>query len=820
MNAVMLVLSANSTKDLILTYTIREGSCCLPGMLFSVPVKNHQESALVLRLHKQCPQGIRPRPLGNPLFPGPVMSRQALVLLRWMARHYVCPLNRVAGLFLPPPVRAVKVKRFRLPPGIIEEGLARNGILFETPEAEALWQALLRAGTEGLEDSHIKKIFGDQGIQQAHQWQQTGRLEAFLEWKQKNRVQQSLFIRLTSQCQDPEALQKLKKRAPRQAALLEAASKLQSGLLCSWSLLQQEGFQDRSLLRSLEEKGFVTLELMDRLRNPLANRIDGGLCLSLEPAQKAALDKILPQIRKGLFGEHLLFGVTGSGKTEVYFQAAAEAIGLGKQVLYLVPEISLVPQLAAKAADWFGDEVAVLHSNLTDGQRFDEWRRIDQGSAKIVFGPRSALFAPFHDLGMIILDEEHENTYKQSEPEPRYDARDAARILARAYGAVLVRGSATPDLGTFFRGKTGKLTISHLPSRIQGRSMPPIRWIDMNREMREGRPYPVSQPLLEALKETIAKGEQAILLMNRRGFHTYILCRDCGRSIECPRCSIAMTFHRSSGQMKCHYCDYETRLPGRCPHCGSSALQYMGTGTERVVDFIAQRLPEAKILRMDMDSTRSIGSHTEILRDFQSGKANILVGTQMVAKGFDFAKVTLAGILHIDGVLNLPDYQSSERAFQLMVQTAGRSGRGDWPGQVMVQSFFPQNPLFRAVESYDYEGFYEHEMALRRALGYPPATRLARILVSAYDEEAAAQRIETILQHCRKALGPNADSVTWLGPCKAPLERIKNRWRYHLILVSGSLAPLRRSLEAARLLAATFGDEPRVILDMEPRSLL
>lgn len=820
MYAIMLVLGTYAAKDLILTYKIREGTSCLPGMLFSVPVKQHQERALVLRLQKSCPAGIRPRPLGAPLYPSPVVSRQGLALLRWLGRHYVCPLNRAAGLFMPPPIRAVKRKGWRMASDLQAPVPARHADLFEKPEEETLWTAFLHAGEEGLEESFIKKQFGPWGLQRISEWVRSGGLEEFHEWKSQNRAQKYLVIAMTDRVQDSDLMAKLQKRAPRQAALLEAAMGLRAPEGVPWAQLQAQGFRDKDQLRGLADKGLITFEYHEVRRNPLKNMMDGSLSKDLEPMQQAALDRMLPQIRRRCFGEHLLFGVTGSGKTEVYFQAAAEVLRQGRQVLYMVPEISLIPQLAAKAADWFGDDVAVLHSSLSEGERYDEWQRISQGRANLVLGPRSALFAPFSELGMIVIDEEHENTYKQNEPDPRYDARDGARVLARAYRAVLVRGSATPDLGTFYRGRCGKLSLSALPNRVQGREMPPIRWIDMNREMREGRPYPVSQPLLDALQETLAKGEQAILLMNRRGFHTYILCRDCGQSLQCPRCSIAMTFHRNSGRLKCHYCDHESPLPGRCPHCGSPSLQYMGTGTERVVDFIHQRLPEAKVLRMDMDSTRSAGSHTEILREFQSGRANILVGTQMVAKGFDFAKVTLAGILHIDGVLNLPDYQSSERAFQLMVQTAGRSGRGDWPGQVVVQTFFPQNPLFQAVEAYDYEGFYEHEAALRQALGYPPFTRLARILVSGYDEAEVVRRIEILERHCRQSLKEEADRVTWLGPCKAPLERIKNRWRYHLILVCPSLAPLRRSLAAARMLATTLGEEPRVILDMEPRSIL
>jgi primosomal protein N' (replication factor Y) len=547
------------------------------------------------------------------------------------------------------------------------------------------------------------------------------------------------------------------------------------------------------------------------------------LSIALSPDQKRAYDTVCQDMQAAGQGRHLLFGVTGSGKTEIYLRLASLARDMGKQTIYLVPEISLVPQLAAKAQQWFYRQVAILHSNLTPSQRFAEWQRIREGEVMLVIGPRSALFAPVKDLGLIIIDEEHESTYKQSEPEPRYDARKTAETLARLWRATVVRGSATPDLESLYRAERGEIRVSLLPERIGARPMPPIQWIDMNREMKEGHPYPVSRLLLGALRERKGKGEQAILLINRRGYHTYVLCRDCGKSLECPRCSIPLTYHRYAApeKMICHYCGYQSGLWEACPHCGGKMLQFMGTGTQRVMDYLQREIPSLSLLRLDMDSTAKAGSHNEILKMFQEGRADALVGTQMVAKGFDFPRVTLSAVLHIDGVINLPDYQGSERAIQLILQTAGRAGRGPLPGEVMVQTFYPENPVLKLAGAYDYMAFYRNEAALRKALDYPPYKKCARILVTGASDEDVEGRLAEIAGYCRAILpAEEAGAIFWLGPAKAPLERINNRWRRHLILLADRWAPLAHCLGAVKNKAAAWGEEPRIILDMEPKSFM
>jgi primosomal protein N' (replication factor Y) len=676
-------------------------------------------------------------------------------------------------LFLPPPARPVEETRYFLTPsaasglGEPEEPDKKAGqgklqaALFVGPAWQFLWDALAKAGSRGMSAQRICQRWHKEAAAQAEKWYQAGLLRKEQGFRQG-------------------------RKRPRKAALAQVMT--------------------------------------------------ASLSLALSPAQAQAIQQIQEDIREDRRNEYLLFGVTGSGKTEVYLRLAAYAREQGKQTIYLVPEISLVPQLVAKAQQWFGGQVAVLHSNLTPSQRFAEWERIRQGQVSLIVGPRSALFAPVSSLGLIIIDEEHENTYKQSEPEPRYDARRTAEALARLWRAPLVRGSATPDLESLYRCEKGGLRLLTLPDRVEGRPMPAIHWINMNKEMQEGHPHPVSRPLLEALRNRKAAGQQAIFLINRRGFHTYVLCRDCGKSLECPRCSIPLTYHRQPGQqalgpsgghhqlqgrLLCHYCGYQTAMPSACGHCGGVMLQYMGTGTQRVVDYLAKEIPELAVLRLDMDSTGRAGSHMEILKAFQEGKADVLVGTQMVAKGFDFPKVTLSAVLHIDGIINLPDYQSGERAFQLLIQTAGRAGRGQIPGEVMVQTFYPENPVLMLAEAYDYMAFYRNELALRQALGYPPLKKLARILVTGLQEEQVEARLDEIIARCRQSLPPDEErAILWLGPVKAPLERIKNRWRRHLILLAASWAPLSHCLECARKLAAAGEDEPRIILDMEPKSLL
>ena len=751
MYAVVLILQPSSAKELILTYAIREGQVCLPGMLFSVVVRGKQEEGLVLRLQKTFSGAFSLLELGEALIPYQMVTRRGLALARWLARYYVCPLHRAATLFLPPAVRPSQEIRYH----------SQAPILFADPLWQPLWDAVEKSGVKGMSHAGIIRRWGRQGAAQADTWAKAGYLRKTTEFRQGH-------------------------RAPRKEALADLMS-----------------------------------------ANP-------DVVLSSE--QQAVFDTVSKDIKNGKAGKHLLFGVTGSGKTEVYLQLASFAGKQGKRTIYLVPEISLVPQLVAKAEHLFPGRVAILHSNLTTSQRNAEWQRIRDGEVMLVIGPRSALFAPVDHLGLIVIDEEHEHTYKQGEPEPRYDARKTAEILARLWKATVIRGSATPDIETIYRTEKGEIALSTMPNRIMERPMPTVEWINMNIEMQEGHPYPVSRRLLEALQDRKRKGEQAILLLNRRGYHNYVLCRDCGKTIECPHCSIPLTYHRHTGAEKigtpalknnerhwlaCHYCGYQSVMWAACPRCGSTMLQYMGTGTQRVIDYLKKEIPSLSLLRLDMDSTAKAGSHNAILKAFQEGTADVLVGTQMVAKGFDFPKVTLSAVLHIDGIMNLPDFQGSERAFQLIVQTAGRAGRDRLPGEVMVQTFNPDNPVLRRAGAYDMASFFQNELELRRLMAYPPLRKCARIIVTGPKDETVAAGLEELVSYCRLHMeAKETEAVTWLGPAKAPVEKINNRWRWHLILLADSWAPLAHCLRLARAKSLSWGTWPRLILDMEPKSFM
>jgi primosomal protein N' (replication factor Y) len=810
MLADVLLLAYESPKDQVLTYLIpvKSETECVPGAAFKVPVLNQFRDGLVLRVHDQAPEGVRLKYLDQKLFGFPVLSERALALALWMSEYYACSMNKAVALFIPPQIRRRPEQTYVLSENAYEAGKP----LFESSLEARLLLLFRRMGD--VRAGQIRSALGREGSDLVQEWIKKGYVRGRTVYASKVSARQSRRVELTGGAPEGDELNRLAGRAPKQKALLEALADGPVDL----GILRRQGLAAPELLRRAEGKGWIRMESGRILRDPMAETLEKKQSpAQLTEEQGEALDRVLEGAETGEGGEHLIFGVTGSGKTEVFLRAAEAVIQKGRQVLYMVPEIALTPQVAAGAVQRFDGEVAILHSAMSLGERYDEWDRVRNGEARLIIGPRSALFAPFQDLGMIIIDEEHENTYKQNEPDPRYDARRTAEVLAKLHGALLVRGSATPSLLTYSRALSGDIRLSRLTGRVGRRAMPEIRLIDMTGEMRDGWRKPLSRPLLEALNTVADRDEQAILLMNRRGYHTYVFCRECGKSLVCPRCSISMTYHKSQEMLICHYCGEKKRLPARCPACGSNALQNMGTGTERVADTLKTELAGQTVLRMDADTTRVKGSHTSILKAFQNNEARVLVGTQMVAKGLDFPRVTLVGIIHVDGLLNMPDYQGAERAFQMVVQAAGRAGRGDRPGTVMIQTFDPGNPLFRTIREYDFEAFYEKEIQFRELMDYPPKTCLARVLVSSKEEKEGFETASQLTDFINEI---KMDSVTVLGSAPAPVFRIQDRFRYHIILrchsegdMTGLLNQLRRRL---------IGDgeaEPRVILDRDPQTL-
>ena len=591
----------------------------------------------------------------------------------------------------------------------------------------------------------------------------------------------ALYVRLAPGV-DAEAAAQAQRRAPKRAMLLRL---LDGGTPRAVKELEPLVSQPREALNALEKAGLVVLEEREVFRAP-DGETDAAHTQPPEwtPDQREALDTMLPALRRGE-GAFLLHGVTGSGTTEVYLAMVAEALKAGKGAIILVPEIALTPQMVRWFRARFGPETAVLHSRLTDGQRCDEWRRIRLGYARVVVGARSAVFAPVENLGLIVIDEEHEQTYL-SDRRPRYDAREVAAFRCQEEGATLVLSSATPSILSFAKARRGDYTLLEMPCRVMNRPLPTVEVVDMRAELAHGNRSIFSAPLLNALRSCMERGEQAMLLMNRRGYHAFVSCRACGHVMKCPNCDVAMTYHVSGGdgQLHCHYCGCQLPPPEKCPACGSAYIRYFGAGTQQVEEALRKLLPGVPVGRMDIDTTSGKDGHQRLLDDFRSGRTRILVGTQMIAKGLDFPRVTLVGVVAADMTLNLPDYRARERTFQLLTQVAGRAGRGNLPGQVFIQTYKPEDPVIQAAARQDYRSFFEEEFDRRRTGLYPPFTLLARLLVEAPDDQRAQARARTLYNACRELL---AQHPAWrkrtllMRLDAAPVKFLRGKSRYQVL---------------------------------------
>ncbi len=547
--------------------------------------------------------------------------------------------------------------------------------------------------------------------------------------------------------------------------------------------------EPREALRALEKAGLITLSEREVFRSPEdAEGIERTVPPPLTGEQREALDAMLPQLRQGR-GAFLLHGVTGSGKTEVYLSMVRQVLQMGKGAIILVPEIALTPQMTRWFCSRFGPETAVLHSRLTDGQRYDEWRRIRLGQARVVVGARSAIFAPVEKLGLIVIDEEHEQTYL-SDKHPRYDARRVAMSRARREGATLVLSSATPSILSFAMARRGDYTLVEMPHRVGNRPMPHVTVVDMRRELESGNRSLFSRLLIQKLGDCVRSGQQAMLFLNRRGYNTFVSCRHCGYVVQCPQCDLSMTLHREHGdgdpgQLRCHMCGATADPPTVCPECGSKYIRYFGSGTQRVEEEMRKLFPGVQTLRMDIDTTRGRDAHARLLGQFARGEAQVLIGTQMIAKGLDFPKVTLVGVVAADMTLNLPDYRAPERTFQLITQVAGRAGRAQMPGEVIVQTYKPEHPCIVAAAAQDYRAFFELEFSRRRAGLYPPFTLLARLLVESEYEQTArltAERLYNTIQTYLLSHPAQKKRTLMARLDEAPVKRLRGLFRYHVLL--------------------------------------
>ncbi|WP_047503543.1 primosomal protein N' [Staphylococcus sp. ZWU0021] len=535
----------------------------------------------------------------------------------------------------------------------------------------------------------------------------------------------------------------------------------------------------KSSVDTLISKGFV--EKYDAVveRDPFETRVfEQDVKQHLTSDQQRAFEAISEKIHAHEQCTYLLHGVTGSGKTEVYLQTIEEVLNLNRQAMMLVPEIALTPQMVLRFKRRFGDEVAVLHSGLSKGERYDEWQKIRDGKARVSVGARSSVFAPFKNLGMIIIDEEHESSYKQ-EDYPRYHARDIAQWRSEYHQCPLILGSATPSLESFARAEKGVYELLSLPNRVNQQALPEVEIVDMREELNSGNRSMFSNQLRDAIQQRLDNQEQIVLFLNRRGYASFMLCRDCGHVPQCPNCDISLTYHKSTDQLKCHYCGHQEVPPNQCPNCESEHIRQMGTGTQRVEELLQEAFQEARIIRMDVDTTSRKGAHEKLLNDFGSGKGDILLGTQMIAKGLDFPNITLVGVLNADTMLNLPDFRASERTYQLLTQVAGRAGRHEKEGQVLIQTYNPDHYAIKDVQENDYTAFFQKEMNYRKIGKYPPYFFLINFTIAHKEMkkvmEASKHIHKILLQHL-------TDKALVLGPSPAALSRINNEYRFQILV--------------------------------------
>ena len=642
--------------------------------------------------------------------------------------------------------------------------------LADTPEVQVLFdQREVISWKEAEEEGSLSQLI---------RWRQEQLVDIKYEVHTRNKVKTIRLVRsLLTEKQIEEEWAKLRQNAKKQKELL----------LCLSELSQEEPiayFKNKGIstavLNQGKEKGWLEFIESERYRDPYKDRVfDQTTALELNAEQKNAVEQIITAGQQQKDQVFLLEGITGSGKTEVYLQAIADVLSENKTAIMLVPEIALTPQMVERFKGRFGESVAVLHSGLSQGEKYDEWRKIEREEAQVVVGARSAIFAPLKNIGLIIIDEEHESSYKQDET-PRYHARDLAIWRSKYHHCPIVLGSATPSLESRARAQKGVYQLLQLNHRAKAAAqLPAIEIVDMREEFQNHRTSTFSANLQEKIQNRLDKKEQTVLLLNRRGYSSFVMCRDCGFVLPCPNCDTSLTLHMDTRSMRCHYCGHEEPIPNRCPNCGGNKIRYYGTGTQKVEEELRELYPQARTLRMDVDTTRRKGAHEQILQKFGAKEADILLGTQMIAKGLDFPEVTLVGVLNADTSLNLPDFRSSEHTFQLLTQVSGRAGRAEKAGEVVIQTFNPQHYAIELAKKQNYEQFYQQEMHVRHRGGYPPYYFTVKITASHPEEQVAAKKIFQIANQLKEVLSPQS---LLLGPTPSMILRVKNRYYYQLII--------------------------------------
>jgi len=774
------------------SYSLPPGLGIDIGQAVWVPFGDKLLQGVVLELSPH-PAVEETKDIAGVIEPRPILSPARVQLARWISRYYLSPLFDAVALMLPPGFerRPLTFISARATPGDFD-------LSSLTPEQRQVWQLLGERERVGLK--RIEKVLGKKKAQSVvAQLVRRGLAARSYELepiKAKPKVEAFIKLAVTADEARSEAAE-LAKKAKKQVALLEYLAQ-QSGPV-PWAEARKNINSNKAVADALVNKGLAAFEHIEVRRDPLAlHNVTPSYPLTLTPAQKTALEEIKSGLSGGKGGVFLLHGVTGSGKTEVYLQALAETVRMGKRGIVLVPEIALTPQTIERFAARFPGRVAVLHSQLSLGEQFDEWQRIRNGDFDVVIGPRSAAFAPQPDLGLIVLDEEHEWSYKQPDESPRYHTRDVALRLAELTGAVVILGSATPDVESFYHARQGDYQLLTLPGRVtprDGTALPQVEVVDLREELKAGIRSLFSRSLSEAISQAVTNDEQVILFLNRRGAATFIQCRSCGFVLRCKRCEVPLNYHLTGDRLVCHQCNYHTPVPASCPRCTRRNLKFLGLGTQKLEQEAGYNFPTARLLRWDTDVTRGRYSHDEILSKFRSHQADILIGTQMVAKGLDLPLVTLVGVVSADTALNLPDFRAGERTFQLLSQVAGRAGRGIRGGKVIVQTYTPEHYAIQAAAKHDYAAFYNKEVEYRRQLRNPPFSRLACLTYSHTNDTLCQREAERM----KRLLSQEIDSqgvadIEIIGPAPAFIHRLRGRFRWQLILrgrgLSDFLAPM------------------------------
>lgn len=697
----------------------------------------------------------------------PILTPSILELAKWMKKEYFCTLNQCLQAVMPAGIRTKSVWYAEL-----------TGQTSELSEKEQQMIDVLEEQGGAVPLRELEQIFGNRTEYILRCLQEKKVVRLHQKTTRSTYKKEKRYVSLTENEELLIAAKEKAEKDKRLAGQLRVLSAISQGESLSVEELKEKAAVTDSPIHTLLQKGVLVEQRRQEKRDVFQlEDYTPTQPFYPTPAQAQALALLREEEQKEQKRPVLLHGVTGSGKTEIYMQLIEHVIMAGKQAIVLVPEISLTPQIMERFISRFGKRVSVTHSRLSLGERLDQWRKARDGEISIIIGPRSALFMPFSNLGVIVMDECHESSYI-SDVTPKYHIREVARKLSELTGALLVMGSATPDIDSYHRAVTGEFLLLQLKERTKGSHLPEVFVTDMRKELEDGNRSAFGLPLQQAIRENLEKGQQTMLFLNRRGYSTFVSCRKCGEALTCPSCNVSYTYHASDKALVCHYCGKEVPVPKTCPSCGSHYIRYFGTGTQKIEEETRRLFPEASVLRMDADTTTGKNGHARILELFGKGKADILIGTQMIAKGHDFPNVTLVGILAADLSLNLGTYQAAETCFQLITQAAGRAGRGELAGRVFIQTYQPENHAIRMAAAQDYEGFYQEEILLRQAMEYPPFSHIFSVLITGEMEQEvilAAQRLGAYMNHYAERAG-----CTVVGPAPAPLPKFRGEFRWQI----------------------------------------